>query len=360
MEQTVDWVRRLIGWYDGNKRALPWRESKDPYAVWISEIMLQQTRVDTVLEYYRRFMERFPTVALLAQASLDEVLGIWAGLGYYSRARNLHRAAGEILERYRGRFPDDYEEVLSLPGIGKYTAGAILSIAFDRACPAVEGNVLRVMSRLFLLEKDIALQETKGEVETIVGALFPAGRASDFTQGLMELGALICLPASPQCGRCPVSLECKAFQVNRQLELPVKTKKPERKAVKRYVAIVERDGTVLMNKRPEQGLLGGMWEFPGVEGKSKRCLNADFTKEYGVEIVPLERWLEARHVFTHLTWNLIVYRCKNLSSLVPEKESLQWVSLPELVSLPLPSAFKKIKAKLVEERIEKRGAVEIR
>lgn len=177
MKQTVDWVRKLIGWYDENKRALPWRESKDPYAVWISEIMLQQTRVDTVLEYYRRFMERFQTVTLLAQASQDEVLGLWAGLGYYSRARNLHRAAREILERYHDRFPDDYEEALSLPGIGKYTAGAILSIAFDRAYPAVDGNVLRVMSRSFLLEKDIGLQETKGEVETIVGALFPVFQA---------------------------------------------------------------------------------------------------------------------------------------------------------------------------------------
>lgn len=339
-------VPKLLNWYEKNKRALPWRENTDPYSVWISEIMLQQTRVDTVIEYYRRFMERFPTIQALARGSLDEVLKLWEGLGYYTRARNLHRAAREILGKRKGMFPEDYEEVLALPGIGKYTAGAIMSIAFNKAYPAVDGNVLRVVSRLFLLEKDVANQGVKQEIEAMLNAFFPEGRASDFTQSLMELGALVCLPSSPKCHLCPVNKDCKAFENNRQNDLPLRQKKPRQKKVNRYIALIQRDDQILMNKRSAQGLLGGLWEFPGVEEKNKDDFRRGFEKEYGLEIALSNHWMNARHIFTHLIWEMKVYRCKCLSDESLKKASMQWIPIGELNLIPIPTAFQKIKEKI--------------
>lgn len=347
MQQGVGWVQDLLNWYEHSKRGLPWRENADPYSVWVSEIMLQQTRVESVIGYYRRFLERFPTVQTLAQSDLDEVLKLWEGLGYYSRARNLHKAARDIRETYNGAFPETYEAVLSLPGIGKYTAGAIMSIAFNKAYPAVDGNVLRVVSRLFLLEKDIASQEVKQEIEAKLGEVFPEGRASDFTQSLMELGALVCLPSSPECPRCPVQKDCKAYAANRQNELPLKQKAARQKRISRYIARIELEGKILMNKRPSQGLLGGLWEFPGVEAKNKVQFSRDFQKEYGLEIVPGEHWMNAKHIFTHLIWEMKVYHCECLTQNIPENTGLRWIPVRELDSIPIPVAFQKIKEKLI-------------
>ena len=219
----------LLNWYDANKRDLPWRRDRDPYRIWVSEVMLQQTRVDTVIPYYERFMERFPTVRHLAEAPEEEVLKCWEGLGYYSRARNLQAGARQVVELYGGVVPDDKAAISSLKGIGPYTAGAILSIAYNKPEPAVDGNVMRVMSRYFLLEDDIAKPSARTKIERLAASIIPEGRAGDFNQAVMELGALVCTPKSPGCLLCPVLAQCAGRAAGRERELPVKSKaKPPR------------------------------------------------------------------------------------------------------------------------------------
>jgi A/G-specific adenine glycosylase len=228
-ETAVFFGRELLGWYDIVKRKLPWRINRDPYRVWVSEIMLQQTRVDTVIPYYERFMKRFPTVQALAEAPEDDVLKHWEGLGYYSRARNLQTGAREVVDRYNGIVPDDAAAVASLKGVGPYTAGAIMSIAFNRPEPAVDGNVMRVLSRFWLLEDDIAKPAARVKIERLARSIIPEGRAGDFNQALMELGALVCTPKSPGCLTCPVMEHCAGRLAGREVELPIKTKaKPPR------------------------------------------------------------------------------------------------------------------------------------
>ncbi|AEG61939.1 A/G-specific adenine glycosylase [Desulforamulus ruminis] len=344
----LNWVQSLLNWYRENKRNLPWREQKDPYAIWVSEIMLQQTRVDTVLDYYRRFLGRFPNMASLAEAELDEVLKYWEGLGYYTRARNLHRGAGEVMTKHRGVFPDNHRDVLALPGIGEYTAGAIMSIAFNEPYPAIDGNVLRVASRLFLLEQDIKSTGVKKEVEGLLKGVFPRQECSDFTQALMELGALICLPTSPKCQECPVQRDCKAYRHNRQQELPLKSKSGRQKKVQRYIAIVQERDRVLMGKRPERGLLGGLWEFPGVEGQNMEDFR-QFKKEYNLEVTPCEHWIDTKHIFSHITWDMKVYRCSCRPEAIRESP-LQWVYIQELHNIAIPTAFQKIREKILQEK----------
>lgn len=340
---TTSWVRHLLDWYQANKRDLPWRQSQEPYAIWVSEIMLQQTRVETVIDYYHRFMQRFPRVEDLAQADIDEVLKLWEGLGYYSRAKNLHRAAQEIVQGGHG-FPTTHAAILALPGIGRYTAGAIMSIAYHQPYPAVDGNVLRVMSRLLLLEKDISSPKVKTEIETTLKNVFPP-EAADFSQGLMELGALICLPTSPRCAECPLVQECQAYGEQRQHQLPIKKAKAEPKRVKRYLALIQRGDDVLMNKRPEQGLLAGLWEFPGVEAKNLGEFIAEFEAVYGFPITPKEHAMDTQHVFTHRVWDMKVYRCDYQLDEIA-KTSLQWISLGDLNEITIPGAFQPIKQQL--------------
>ncbi|SHE98763.1 A/G-specific adenine glycosylase [Desulforamulus putei] len=343
----MDWVKLLLNWYLENKRDLPWRRQKDAYAIWISEIMLQQTRVDTVLAYYTRFLERFPTVRDLAQADIDEVLKYWEGLGYYTRAKNMHKAAGEIVRHHQGVFPQTYREVLALPGIGPYTAGAVMSIAYNQPYPAVDGNVLRVMSRLYLLKKDISQPAVKKEVENLVKQAFPAEQACDFTQALIELGALVCLPTAPKCFGCPIRQDCKAFQENLQNALPSKQKKPARKSVIRYIALIQQGDRILMNKRPADGLLGGLWEFPGVEGKNKKEFCEKFKIKYGVDIFPDSHWMDTKHEFTHLIWEMKIYRCRLDPAETIKETRLQWIPLQELNTIAIPTAFQKIKNTLL-------------
>lgn len=338
-----------MNWYEKNKRSLPWRESSDPYAVWVSEIMLQQTRVDTVRDYYRRFLERFPTVQALAHSRLEDVLKAWEGLGYYSRARNMHQAAGEILEKHRGVFPQDHQDVLSLPGIGDYTAGAIMSIAFNKAYPAVDGNVVRVMSRLFLLETDPASGRDRGLIKAMLGEVFPIGKASGFTQSLMELGALVCLPASPRCQDCPVQSNCGAYQNSRQQDFPLRQKKPKQRKETRYIALIRQEDRVLMNQRSDQGLLGGLWEFPGVAGRNKEDFVQKFEQEYGLALVPEKLWLKTKHVFSHLIWEMKVYTCGAAPEPLARRAALQWIAVGDLDSVPIPTAFKAIKKKIRDE-----------
>lgn len=312
----------LLDWFEKNLRDLPWRKDKDPYKIWVSEIMLQQTRVDTVIPYFERFMERFPTIEALADAPQDDVLKEWEGLGYYSRARNLHQAVQEVKQAYGGKVPDTPKEIAKLKGVGPYTAGAILSIAYDKPEPAVDGNVMRVLSRILLVEEDIQKVKTRKRFEQAVRGMIAEQHASFFNQALMELGALVCVPKSPQCMLCPVADHCRGREAGGHEELPVKGKaKPPRK-VDMVAGVVMRpvggdgDGEeeILIHKRPETGLLAGLWEFPNVEKEAdqswEESLSRYMYQYYGVKVEPVAHWMTVQHTFSHLHWNLQVYRCR--------------------------------------------------
>ena len=319
--------RELLAWYDEHKRDLPWRRSRNPYHIWISEIMLQQTRVDTVIPYFLRFVEKFPTVEILANAPEEEVLKCWEGLGYYSRARNIQSAAKQVVERHGGIVPDTPEEISALKGIGPYTAGAVLSIAYNVPVPAVDGNVMRVLSRYFCLEDDIAKNPTRIKMEKLAGELIPAGRASDFNQALMELGALICTPKSPHCLTCPVMKHCKGRINGMEEQLPVKTKAKPPRPEHRLLAVIEGQGEhagkVLIRQRPATGLLARMWELPHViaEESKKAGAGVNLSEEAamqrlsmalhneGVEVRPGEAWMTAEHTFSHIQWYMRVFLC---------------------------------------------------
>ncbi|WP_219835664.1 A/G-specific adenine glycosylase [Paenibacillus sp. R14(2021)] len=279
----------LLLWYKANKRDLPWRMNRDPYRVWVSEIMLQQTRVDTVIPYYERFMAQFPTAAALAEAPEPEVLKCWEGLGYYSRARNLQAGAREVLSLHGGTVPDDKAAVAALRGVGPYTTGAIMSIAFNRPEPAVDGNVMRVLSRYFCLEEDIAKPATRVNIEKLAASLIPEGEAGDFNQALMELGALVCTPKSPGCLTCPVMMHCEGRMAGKAQVLPIKTKAKPPRPETRIAALITGSGShagkLLVRQRPESGLLAQMWELPHVlsptpaapkrRGRAKAAAGAD-------------------------------------------------------------------------------------
>lgn len=302
----------LIRWYKREKRNLPWRKSQDPYHIWVSEIMLQQTRVDTVIPYYERFMEKFPTVEALANAEEDEVLKAWEGLGYYSRARNLHSAVKEVCKTYNGIVPNDPKELGKLKGIGPYTKGAILSIAYNIPEPAVDGNVMRVLSRVLSIWEDIAKPKTRKVFEEAVYELISKEDPSSFNQALMELGAMVCTPTSPSCLLCPVREHCAAFSEGVQTELPVKTKAKANRHVQMAAIVLEKDGYFYIHKRASKGLLANLWEFPNCETTrglktQKHQLKTFLQEKYllNAEVGELIGTIE--HVFSHLTWNISVF-----------------------------------------------------
>lgn len=340
------WVEILLGWYEKEKRDLPWRGSGDPYAIWISEIMLQQTRVETVRDYYRRWMVRFPDIKSLAKADLDTVLKLWEGLGYYSRARNLHKAARLIADEMGGVFPSTYKQILALPGIGPYTAGAIASIAFGQPMPAVDGNVLRVMSRIFALP-EIDQTSVQTAIKQQVADHFPSGREGDYTQALMELGALVCVPHRPLCNCCPLIGQCQAYEQNNQRLWPIIREKKPGKKIKRLVAAIKRGEEFLMHQRPATGLLAGLWEFPGVEGSLKKELAPKFADEYGLQLKVGKHLLDANHVFTHLEWEMKVYEATLVSDDdLGVRPDFRWIRVDELEQLAIPTAFQKIRQAL--------------
>lgn len=346
--KTNSITKDLIHWFEKNQRNLPWRKTRDPYAIWISEIMLQQTRVDTVIEYYKKFLNKFTSIKKLSEAKVDQVLKLWEGLGYYSRARNILKAAKIIKKEYHGKFPNQYEQIIRLPGIGKYTAGAILSIAFGKKVPAVDGNVLRVISRLFCIQKSIDSPSIKKKIEKIVLTLMPENKTSMFTQGLMELGALICIPENPCCLVCPVHKNCVAFQKGLEEGLPRKEKKAKPKKISRFVAVIydSKQKKILMNKRTGKGVLSGLWEFPGVEAGNEEEFKEKFIKSYKLRIKNNRYWMDVEHVFTHLHWKMKVCRCEVFKGRRILPETLKWVSQKEMERLTIPSAFRKIKQKL--------------
>ncbi len=337
-QQLASLRSALLTWYAEHRRDLPWRRADDPYAVWVSEMMLQQTRVATVIPYYERWMARFPTLAELARAELDEVLGVWQGLGYYARARRLHGAARAVLERHDGALPADVDALLALPGVGPYTAGAIASIAFGIEAPLVDVNVARVLARAFAIDTDIARSAAQRRLHGLAAALVRGPAPGDFNQALMELGATVCTPRSPGCLVCPWCDGCQARAEGRQTELPVKAKKAAPRREERHAWALRRaDGTLLVAHRHTDGLLGGLWEFP----ISAPCDLADAAwRAHAGDEPPasIERGV-VEHVFTHMRWHVQLHEA--LVDHTPTwrddvYQELRWVSREALDALPTP------------------------
>ncbi len=304
----------LLDWYRNNKRDLPWRRDKDPYHIWISEIMLQQTRVEAVKGYYKRFLERFPDIRALAAASEDEYLKLWEGLGYYSRVRNLHKTAVILVNEYGGRFPGSAAQLESLPGIGRYTAAAVASIAFDENAIAVDGNLLRIFSRLCAYEGNIRQESGRNAAaDYFLSVLLKEqerGKASagDFNQALMDLGAGVCVPnAAPACGQCPWNGACRAHMQGKEREYPHVPEKKARPVEERTIFLIHYDRRIVLRKRPEKGLLAGLYEFPGCEGSLDAAQAAAIVRKLGFSPLRIRPLAGAKHIFTHREWHMTGY-----------------------------------------------------
>lgn len=342
-----EFQRDLISWFSREQRDLPWRKDQNPYKVWVSEIMLQQTRVDTVIPYFNRFIERFPTIDALAHADEEDVLKAWEGLGYYSRVRNLQSAVKEVNEKYEGIVPETPKEISSLKGVGPYTAGAILSIAYGKPEPAVDGNVMRVFSRILSIWLDIAKPSSRKIFEEAVRDLISKENPSYFNQALMELGALICTPTSPSCLLCPVREHCQAFHEGVQTDLPIKSKKKSARKLNMAAAVLfTEDNRVVIHKRPSQGLLANLWEFPNFEvgnsSSGRKQLLQFIEKEYNVEC-SLKSGVVAKiqHVFSHIVWDIEVYAGSVESDSIENRELIA-VHEEELEKYAFPVSHQKI------------------
>jgi len=333
----VTFVPALLDWYDHEKIELPWRGAADPYKVWLSEIMLQQTQVAAVIPYFERFTARFPTVTALANAPLDDVLKLWEGLGYYSRARNLHRAAQTVRDQYAGKFPVKAAELLELPGIGRYTAGAIASIAGGERVAALDGNMIRVLARLYNIAEDVTDTATQKRLWELAESLVPADRPGDYNQAVMDLGRTVCKPKAPLCKACPVAVYCEAYKQGIQESRPVK---PTKAATPHYdVAagiIYNAHGEFLIAQRPNEGLLGGLWEFPGGKQETgetlEECLKRELREELAIEVSVGERLTTVRHAFTHFKITLAAFECQHQSG-EPQTigcQAWRWVTLAEV------------------------------
>ncbi|MDD3241052.1 MAG: A/G-specific adenine glycosylase [Lachnospira sp.] len=360
-------VKALLDWYHMNARTLPWRENQEPYRVWVSEIMLQQTRVEAVIPYFLRFMNVLPTIEALAEVDEEQLHKLWEGLGYYSRVRNLQKAAKVICEEYQGKIPSEHEQILKLPGIGPYTAGAISSIAFGQPKAAIDGNVLRVMTRVLADDTDINNMTFRKEMGSWLEEIYPEGQCGDFTQSLIELGALICVPnAEPKCDQCPISAYCKARQEERQLQFPVKQPKKKRKIQDMTVFLMEKDDSIAICKRPDSGLLAGLWQFPNVDGVLKVQEALDWVAEQGIAVSRTDGIIEEpekKHIFTHIEWHMHVYRIQcekyreklgmieksdeqDIGECENPAEKLEWVKKEKLdAEIALPTAFRKLLVK---------------
>lgn len=352
LENIVD---DLLRWFDENKRSLPWRDNPEPYYVWVSEIMLQQTRVEAVKGYFQRFIKELPTVKALASAKEEKLLKLWEGLGYYNRVRNMNKAARIIMEEYHGVIPREYAQLVKLPGIGSYTAGAIASIAYNERVPAVDGNVLRITKRLQADFSDISKQQVVKEVEKQMQEIIPE-RAGDFNQALMDLGATICIPnGRPLCERCPVKEYCQGYKQDVCMLLPVKPSKKPRKIEDRTVVLMEYDNKLALHRRGKKGLLAGLWELPNMESRLTVEEIQQMLYDFGVQEFDLQLLGRAKHIFSHIEWNMLGYhvlikkwnphrRQKPLmredGSLLPMPEDYTWVDRKDLLSkYALPSAF---------------------
>lgn len=335
----------LLAWYDAGHRILPWRELPTPYRVWVSEIMLQQTRVEAVKPYFERFTGALPDIKSLAEAEEELLLKLWEGLGYYNRVRNMKRAAMQIEEEYGGQMPDTYEELTKLAGIGSYTAGAVASIAYGRKLPAVDGNVLRVVMRLLADASDIADTKVKRRVEDWLLQTMPSDRPGDFNQAMMELGATVCLPnGAPKCEECPLQKLCRAYGLGAMTDFPKKAAKKPRTIEEKTVLMLRDEEKVALKKRPAKGLLAGMYEFPSLEGKQEEEAVLRYLKEMGLKVIRIQRLPEHKHIFSHREWHMSGYYIRvdelERAALTGAGESLLFADIDQIErDIPIPSAF---------------------
>ena len=357
-ENLKQMANPLIHWYRSQKRDLPWRVDVNAYKVWVSEIMLQQTRVEAVKPYYARFLNAFPTIQALAQAEEDLLLKMWEGLGYYNRVRNMQKAAQQVMIDYNGEFPRTYEEIRNLTGIGNYTAGAISSFAFGIPKPAVDGNVLRVISRLTASYEDIMNANVRGRMEHELEELIPADAASDFNQGLIELGAIVCVPnGAPKCKECPLAHICKAHEQGVETELPVKAKAKERRIEQKTVFVFQDGEYVAIRKRPAKGLLAGLYELPNVEGHLTEEEAVVYSKEIGLSPIRIQKLEAGKHIFSHVEWHMIGYRIRVDELEKSCTEKMLFIHPQQIQEeYPIPAAFetyaKQIHVKLGQEKYE--------
>lgn len=351
-------IEPLLSWFSENARILPWRETPTPYRVWVSEIMLQQTRVEAVKPYFERFTTTLPDVQSLAECEEEKLLKLWEGLGYYNRVRNMQTAAQTILKDYQGKLPEEYEELMKLKGIGHYTAGAIASIAYGKAVPAVDGNVLRVITRVSADDSDIMKDSVKREIEQKLARIIPKNHASAFNQALMELGAKVCIPnGEPLCYQCPWMVFCEARKQNIWQKLPVKKKTLKRKIEERTVFVIRKENTIVLNKRPNNGLLAGLYEFPNVTGYMTEDEALAWIKEQNLiplKILPLQ---DTKHIFSHIEWHMKGYVVW-IDELAKENSNFLFIELEESEKkYPIPAAFsaytKYMNMKLGNERFKK-------
>lgn len=327
----------LLPWYRQNARKLPWRQDTEPYHIWISEIMLQQTRVEAVRMYYHRFLEQLPDIQALAETSESQLFKLWEGLGYYNRARNLQKAARVIQSQYNGHFPNQYEDIRALPGIGPYTAGAIASICFNQPCAAVDGNVLRIITRMTENNASIDRIQTKNEIAAQLEEIYPKNACGQFTQALMELGATVCTPKSPKCPECPANSFCLAYANGTVLQYPVKQPKKDKRLEERTVFLLQCGDMYALTKRTESGLLSGLWQLPNVLGKMDDHQALHTADSFGVQPVELYKQMHRVHIFTHIKWQMTCYHI-----LCAEKTSdFVWATAQEIqTAYALPTAFR--------------------
>ena len=332
-------VEPLLTWYDQHKRDLPWRKNTTPYTVWISEIMLQQTRVAAVLPYYERWIEELPDVTALAEVEEERLMKLWQGLGYYSRARNLQKAARMIVSELGGTFPSGYDSLLRLPGVGEYTAAAVASIAFGEKVSAVDGNLLRVAARVEHIRENILDSSVKKMIRALLENAMPAEQPGEFNQALMDLGATICLPnGKPLCHECPLAPFCQARHLGTEQELPIRTKKAARRREEITVYLLLRDGTVALRKRDSKGLLAGLWEFPHTNGHLEDAAAGEPLAQWNLSPLDWKKKITAKHIFTHVEWHMTGYL---LSVKGEGTDDLIWADSAELDTLAIPAAFQK-------------------
>ncbi len=343
-------IQSLLYWFTNHQRPLPWRRQYTPYQTWISEVMLQQTQTNTMLPYYQRWMQRFPDVYAVARASEQEVLKHWEGMGYYSRARHIHKTAKLLVDQFDGAFPEDYEDLIKLPGIGRYTAAAILSIAFNKDYPVVDGNVERVFARLFDLREPVKAKESQEFIRSMAQILLPIGRARMFNQALMELGATVCLPKNPICPECPVATFCSSKRFGVVHLRPVMSVRKPPVPIEVALGVLMDDGRVLIQKRPDQGLMAGLWEFPGgklEDGETPvQALKREFREELGLMIEPIRKLTMIKHQYTSFRVALHCFFCgfQGGSQKIPTNlaSTPRWVTITELDQFPFPAANRKL------------------
>ena len=337
--KLIQIVQSIVAWYQEQEKNLPWKQDKKPYHEWISEIMLQQTRIEAVKKYYIRFMEQLPKIQDVANASEEQLLKLWEGLGYYSRVKNIKKAAIQIMQEYQGKMPTNYIELIKLPGIGEYTAGAIASISYGEKVPAVDGNVLRVISRVLASKENILLPETKKDITNKLQEIMPE-EAGDFNEGLMELGEKIGIPNRiPICTKCPIQKYCTAYKENLITEIPVRIKKQNRKIEKRTVFILKYKNEIAINKRAKTGILANLYEFPNILGEVTEQEIPQILEQWNVQFKNIKMKKSAKHIFTHIQWDMIAYEIE-----VKNKNVIwTWVTEQEMEKhYPLPTAFKKL------------------